>query len=281
MTLPIAGDARRCSRPSFQADFEIGMMGCCPSLSRHHPIANMAPKKKASNERPSRSDAQRQSILEQASLLFIEKGFGGTNLHEIADAAGLTRTAIYHYFPSKESILETLTEEVTKQAGLLAQSVGGPEHLPAHLALRQLILLHAELILSHPVQFRVVERSEASLPEPHRRSAQAARRIVFDQFLAVIKRGIDEGIFREVDARVATFSIIGMCNWCAWWFDDKGDLSANQVATLVADFGLHGLLPEKNQKPKTQTLDATLKQIKDGLSLLERQLAKSGRSHTK
>ncbi|WP_244186735.1 TetR/AcrR family transcriptional regulator [Paraburkholderia steynii] len=231
-------------------------------------------KNKVLTQRPTRNAAQRQLILDEASLLFIKKGFAGTNLHEIADAAGLTRTAIYHYFPSKESILEALTAEVTEEAGLLAQSVAERDPLPAHDALRQLILLHAGLILSHPLQFRVVERSEASLPEPHRAAAQAARRVVFDQFVNAIQRGMDEGRFRQVDARVATFSIIGMCNWCAWWFGRGGDLSAEQVASIVADFGLHALLPEKNIKQGAQCVGETLQQIKEGLSLLERQLTK-------
>lgn len=50
---------------------------------------------------PTRNDAQRQTILDAASLLFIEKGFGGTNFNDIAEAVGVTRTALYYYFPSK------------------------------------------------------------------------------------------------------------------------------------------------------------------------------------
>jgi AcrR family transcriptional regulator len=61
-------------------------------------------------QRPTRNDAQRQAILVAASLLFVEKGFGGTNINDIADAVGMTRTALYYYFPSKESMLEALTE---------------------------------------------------------------------------------------------------------------------------------------------------------------------------
>ena len=95
--------------------------------------------------RPTRNDTQRRSILDAASLLFIEKGFGGTHI-DIADAVGVTRTALSYHFPSKESMLEALTEEVTEKASRLAQTVSRRDELPPDEALRQLILQHAGLI---------------------------------------------------------------------------------------------------------------------------------------
>lgn len=199
----------------------------------------------APRTRPSRSEAQRQTILEAASLLFIEKGFGGTNINDIADAVGMTRTALYYYFPSKESMLEALTREVTERASALTQEVAQRAELAPDEGLRQLILQHAGLILSHPLQFRIAERSESSLPEDQRLAAQAARRAVRRNFVEVIRRGIDQGVFRPVDADVAAFSIIGMCNWCAWWFDSRRGESAEAVVDTMASLGLHMLLRQE------------------------------------
>lgn len=219
--------------------------------------------------RPRRNDAQRQSILEAASLLFIEKGFGGTSINDIADAMGVTRPALYYYFSSKEAMLEALTEEVTEKAGQLAKTVSARDALPPTDALRQLILQHANLILSHPLQFRVAERSESSLPEPHRSNAQAARRAVLDNFVSVIQRGIDAGQFRAENAHIAAFSIIGMCNWCAWWFDARGDVPADQVANTLAEFGLRGLTPDKLRTTRATTVDGAVNQMRDALSIME------------
>jgi AcrR family transcriptional regulator len=227
-----------------------------------------------------RNELQRQSILEATSRLFIDKGFGGTNFNDIADALGVTRTALYYYFPSKESLLEALTEEVTEKASQLAQSVSGRDELPADEALRQLILQHAGLILSHPLQFRVVERSESSLPEPRRSGAEHARRAVLGHFVRVIQRGIDTGLFRATDARIAAFSIIGMCNWCAWWFDEGGSSSADDVARTITDFGLRALQPEPVLAPRTGAGKAPahdpLAQMRAALEQLEAQRKRDG-----
>lgn len=195
----------------------------------------------ASRSRNSRSDAQRQTILDAASLLFIEKGFGGTNFNDIADAVGMTRTALYYYFPSKESMLEALTRDVTERASDLTKEVARRAELPPDEGLRQLILRHAGLILAHPLQFRVVERSESSLPDAQRHAAQAARRAVRDDFVNVIRRGIAQGAFLPVDAEVAAFSIIGMCNWSAWWFDSRRGQAVEPIAELIAQLGLRML----------------------------------------
>ena len=199
-------------------------------------------KKTTAKPRATRSDAQRQAILDAASLLFIEKGFGGTNINDIADAVGMTRTALYYYFPGKEAMLEALTKEVTGRASDLSKEVSQRAELAPDEGLRQLILRHAGLILSHTLQFRVAERSESSLPEDQRLAAQAARRAVRKDFVEVIQRGIAQGIFHPVDANVAAFSIIGMCNWCAWWFDSRRGASSESVAETIASLGLNMLI---------------------------------------
>jgi AcrR family transcriptional regulator len=232
----------------------------------------MTPPTKEKKLRPTRNDAQRQSILDAASLLFIEKGFGGTNINDIADAVGVSRTALYYYFPSKESMLAALTEEVTEKAGLLAQSVSARDVLPANEALEQLILQHAGLILSHPLQFRVVERSESSLPEPHRSAAEAARRAVLEHFVGVIQRGIDAGQFRDTNAHIAAFSIIGMCNWCAWWFDAGGNVSADGVAAAIAEFAGRGLAPLNGQTARGGTVEDAVSQMRDALAAMDAHL---------
>ena len=43
--------------------------------------------------------------MEEATRLFADRGFAGTSLQDIADATGLTRPALYHYFGSKEGNL--------------------------------------------------------------------------------------------------------------------------------------------------------------------------------
>ena len=220
---------------------------------------------------PTRAEINRQSILDAASLLFIDKGFGGTNINDIADALGATRTAVYYYFQSKEAILEALTEEVTEQAGELARSVSGHDELPAEQALRQLVMQHATLILTHPLQFRVVERSESSLPEPRRAAARAARHSVLDHFVHVIQRGIDAGVFVAPDARTAALAVIGMCNWSAWWFEPEGH-AVEPVAQALTELALRSVVRDQQRHLRPASAAESIRLLREHLDLLEAQV---------
>ena len=223
-----------------------------------------------------KSDALRENILEAATRLFIERGFDGTSFNDIADAIGVSRPALYYYFKSKEAILEVLTETVTRTAGQLA-SEAVPEDMkhPAGM-LRHLVLRHAQLILTHPLQFRVVVRNEGNLPPKQRKLAEQARRSVLEQFQHAIEYGIEQGQFRAMDAKVAAFSIIGMCNWSAWWYSPSGSRSLDEVSGQIADMALHAVQLEDERQLREPSAAAVIQLLRSDIDMLERHL-KPGR----
>lgn len=218
-----------------------------------------------------RNEMQRESILEAASSLFIEKGFAGTSMHDIAELLGVTRPAIYYYFPNKESILEALTDEITRAASNLTKNILNQNDLAPEELLRELVVKHAMLILTHPIQFRVVERSESGLSEMGRLTAETSRKSVLSNFVQVIKMGSDAGVFQVPNAYTAAFSMIGMCNWTAWWFD--GDThEAIQVAEQIAEFALRSVVKKEQRKFRSTSPRESLQILREQLDILESQL---------
>jgi|SRR2546427_7825544 len=222
-------------------------------------------------KRTSKGNVQRESILDAASSLFVERGFPGTSMYDIADALGVTRTAVYYYFPNKEAILAALTEVVTWVAGQLAAQLAERKGLDPVDALRHLVVQHAKLIVSHPVQFRVVERNENHLSPKRREAAAKWRRAVLDHFTDVIKRGIGSGQFRLVDARVAALAIIGMCNWTAWWYKPTGRRSQDEICALLAELAVNGLRQEGARPPRTE-MGESLRLLRKELAYLEQRI---------
>ncbi len=58
----------------------------------------------------------RDALLDGARRAFSERGYAATSLTELAAARGLTKAAIYHHFPSKRALLETLLSSGTAAA---------------------------------------------------------------------------------------------------------------------------------------------------------------------
>lgn len=211
----------------------------------------------------------RTAILDAAAKLFIERGTGGTSIQDIAESLGLTRTAVYYYFKKKEDILQSLTEEVTLSAERIASLVVERQDLDPVTALHDLVKQHAALVLARPAEFRVVERNENDLAPEHRLAAQTARRSLLQNFRDVIERGIQTGDFRMVDARVAAFSLIGMCNWTAWWFNTEGPLSQEQVADSIADLAVSSIKRIDARRPATPDVKESLRLLREDLAYLE------------
>lgn len=211
----------------------------------------------------------RRAILDEASRLFIERGMGGTSMQDIADALGITRTAVYYYFKNKEQILGSLTEHVTMSAKRLARKAAARRDVNPQEALRELVEQHARLILSQAMEFRVVERNQGSLPQKLKSVSEAARRAVLENFAEVIERGIQSGELRRVDPKIAAFALIGMCNWSAWWFRRGGRRSEDEITSILADLALHALRAEPRKGPPNASVRERIQSLREDLDRIE------------
>jgi len=225
----------------------------------------------------SKKEALRRTVLEAAARLFAQRGFGGTNLQDIADSLGISRPALYYYFKSKEEILASLVDEVTVFSGHQATEIAAKADFNPSETLRQMAFNHAKWMLEHTVEFRVVDRTENDLPAATRRTHDKAKRALLDNFIRTIERGIELGHFRPVDATVAAFSIIGMCNWTAWWFVPEGRLTRAEIAQSIADFAVAGLRQSDNVLPRELGAEEALRRVKDDLAHLERLIGRANK----
>jgi AcrR family transcriptional regulator len=223
----------------------------------------------------SKKEALRDTVLEVAAKLFAQRGFGGTNLQDIADSLGISRPALYYYFKSKEDILASLVEEVTVFSGHQATELASKADFNPSETLRQMVFNHAKWLLEHSLEFRVVDRIENDLPAATRRRHDKAKRALLDNFTRTIERGVELGHFRPVDATVTAFSIIGMCNWTAWWFVPEGRVPLEEVAKLMADFAVAGLRRGDNVLPREFGTEEALRRVKDDIAHLERLIGRS------
>jgi TetR/AcrR family transcriptional regulator, repressor for uid operon len=65
---------------------------------------------------PAKFEGKRCRILEAAGRCFQRAGFRGASIADICTEAGISPGHLYHYFASKEAIIETMTEFALQQA---------------------------------------------------------------------------------------------------------------------------------------------------------------------
>ena len=158
-----------------------------------------------------RAEARPDEVLDAALKLFVEQGYAHTSVAQIARAAGISKGAVYLYFPSKQAILEGLVKRavtpVADQA--LAQASFARGDLRTTLAA---VLGAVVSALSDPRIFaipKIVIREAVVAPE----IAEMYRNAVLDRVLPVaiglVQHGIDSGQLRPVDPELTIRTIMG------------------------------------------------------------------------
>jgi len=72
--------------------------------------------------RVTRGEATRERVLGAARLLFGEQGYEQTSIEAVLEASGVTRGALYHHFPSKTALFDTVLETVVADLAARASS---------------------------------------------------------------------------------------------------------------------------------------------------------------
>src|ERR1035441_1209865 len=80
--------------------------------------------------RSQHAEATRRAVLAAARSLFGKKGYAQTSVDEIADAARVTKGAVYHHFAGKEALFRAVLAEVEVEAEARAVGAGDPEGPP-------------------------------------------------------------------------------------------------------------------------------------------------------
>jgi AcrR family transcriptional regulator len=168
--------------------------------------------KKLNNIKNLRSQDTANRILNQAIKLFLEKGYHGTSIYDITQAAELTKGALYWHFKNKEGLLKRIIEEYEKRFldGLIHSSeevTGG-----ALDKFEKYIRFNSAFAYYHRELCVAFDTLAAELVGAHHSIEPKIRRIYkkYQNFLTdLISHGKKEKVFKkEIDAHLAALAII-------------------------------------------------------------------------
>lgn len=185
-----------------------------------------------------------EQLMQAAEHLFLEKGVAGTSVNDLAQAIGVTRTALYHYISGKEELLEHLVRGFSLETAEQLRGIAGSTQRSAATRLRECIIAMTVRVAKNPQRFRLLLTSEYAFPQELARQHLAARRQTFHTLSGLVKQAIAEGTCRPIDPELAALTLAGVSNWVAFWFPrrNSADLTAERVAEYLADIALRGIM---------------------------------------
>ena len=158
-------------------------------------------------ERTQAVEDKRRHLLDAAVRVFARKGFHASRVGDIAEEAGVAHGLLYHYFRSKDEVLEAVFHE---NWSVLVARIASVEETdePAADQLRHIATIVLRTWLHLPDVVRVVIREFGRSPELAERIGELA--LPIEAIERVIARGIERGEFRQdVDPRFAATVVYG------------------------------------------------------------------------
>lgn len=182
-----------------------------------------------------------EESVEQAALeLFAELGFHATSMRTIARRVGVRPASLYHWFPSKQSLLQAIMRRFL--AGLLHEVRGAVEGRGS--ATERLAVAAWTHVVFHGrnrLAAFVTDTEVRALDGPEGTNIMAMRDEYERLFREIVETGLASGEFKARDARVAAYVILLGCTGVAVWYRPEGELALEEIAAIHAELALNSL----------------------------------------
>lgn len=189
---------------------------------------------------------QKDEILETARNLFWKKGYDATSLKDIATSCGFEASNIYYYYKNKEEILyEALRVELDRLVGETIELQETDTLNPVE-RLQKFIETEVKIHLGeHRLQGMLIDSELKNLNEEHVRKIIELRNEHDDILAKILSDGISQGYFKEIDIKLAVYTISSVIIRSRMWFSPTGRVSLQKYADFVFQFVNSALTVEK------------------------------------
>lgn len=171
-------------------------------------------------------------IVDAAADLIASLGFGGASISDLAKACGISKSLIYHYYPSKEDILYAVMVSHIDQLIDAVELVLGKSG-PPNQRLRLLLYTFMDHYVGAASRQKVLLNELAHLTDQARADIIGKQRRIIDAVQRLVVEILPDLAADPARARGQTMLLFGMINWTHIWFDPNGPLLAHDVAEMA------------------------------------------------
>lgn len=182
-----------------------------------------------------------KAIVAAAAELFARDGFGATSLEDIAAVLGVTKGAFYYHVKNKEEILRLIYLMVLTASEEPLRKIVEADLPPAE-KLRRAVEHQAAVAADRSPAMTVFYREHPHLTGPFSREILLRKKAYERYFEQILEEGQAAGTFQPaIDPKIATFGLLGMCNWLSQWYRSEGQYTPQQIADMFMNMIGNGM----------------------------------------
>lgn len=169
------------------------------------------------------------AILDAARAEFTERGYAATTIRTIAQRAGLSLSALYYYYRSKQELLVALLDDgLSAYADACRTALDAAGEDPGE-QLEALVEATVRFRATHPAKSSIGLTERRNLDPEHQQRYRDHEVQATERFRIILERGLAEGQFQTPYPDDARRTIIATCNAIAEWFRPDGELTQDDL----------------------------------------------------
>ena len=184
---------------------------------------------------------KKERIIEEATVLFYKNGYDNTPMREVSKASELSVAGIYYFFKDKEDILYSiLKQSIIDLNDTIKVSICERDDPKKNL--KRIIENMLRHVVKHKLEISILNREDSRLNEEQKESINKKRREAFLLIKNEMAKLEERGELKSKNLTSAIFMIFSMTTWFVRWYDPKGPLTLEEIASEMTNIFFSGVL---------------------------------------
>lgn len=194
---------------------------------------------KNAKSKPAQNGSRREDLLRVCARLFREKGFDGTSIRDISQAAGMHSGSPFYHFKSKQEMLLAVMEQGLTEGLRHLEAVAALKRSPQE-RFRRLVRVHLGTLCEDGRDFIPVMLYDWRSLTPANRRRVIALKDRYDALWQKVTDDLQAQGLMPGDRQLARLFTFGVLNWTARWYRAGGRKSLDEIAGEASRFLLRG-----------------------------------------
>jgi TetR/AcrR family transcriptional regulator, cholesterol catabolism regulator len=194
---------------------------------------------------------RKNEIIDGALKLFAQSGYYSTSLNDVAAQIGVTKATLYYYFRNKEEIMRAILERSRGRMDTVLD-LGKSELLPKD-KLRLFVQYHIAYSSDGAELAKITFDQYNAIPKRMKTTFLTRQERVVHLLQSIIEEGVLDGSLAVEDVKIASYAILGLCNWTYHWYKPGGRLTPEQIAEHCISLLENGYLVKGYHRKKKQS----------------------------